>query len=126
LTVHVYTPDLQTWSSVLDRIVAGETQGVAAQSLIVGDQYFYRGQAPLIISEWGGFGFSNYGGPGDNDNEERTERIRQFKREMRSRRIAGDIYTQATSIEEENNGIIEPASGELLVPTGILNSNPIG
>jgi beta-galactosidase/beta-glucuronidase len=126
LTVHVYTPELQTWSSVLDRIVAGETQGVAAQSLIVGDQYFYRGQAPLIISEWGGFGFSNYGGPGDNDNEERTERIRQFKCEMRSRRIAGDIYTQATSIEEENNGIIDPATGELLVPSGILNSNSIG
>ena len=125
LTVHVYTPDLPTWSSVLDRIVAGETQGVAAQSLIVGDQYFYRGQAPLIISEWGGFGFSNYGGPGDNENEERTERIRQFKREMRSRRIAGDIYTQATSIEEENNGIIDPATGELLVPPGILDSNSI-
>jgi beta-galactosidase/beta-glucuronidase len=123
LTVHVYTPDLPTWSSVLDRIVGGETQGVAAQSLIVGDQYFYRGQAPLIISEWGGFGFSNYGGPGEN--EDKTERIRQFKREMRHRRIAGDIYTQATSIEEENNGIIDPASGELLVPPDLLNSSLI-
>jgi beta-galactosidase/beta-glucuronidase len=125
LTVHVYTPDLETWSSVLDRIVAGETQGVAAQSLIVGDQYFYRGQSPLIISEWGGFGFSNYGGPGDDENEDKTQRIRQFKREMRRRRIAGDIYTQATSIEEENNGIIDPASGNLLVPPGLLDSNSI-
>jgi beta-galactosidase/beta-glucuronidase len=123
LTVHVYTPDTGTWSSVLDRLVAGETQGVAAQSLIAGDPYFYHGQAPLIISEWGGFGFSDYGGPGED--EEKTERIRQFKREMRRRRVAGDIYTQATSIEEENNGIIDPASGELLVPPGLLDSNSL-
>ncbi len=30
------------------------------------------------------------------------------------RRVARDIYTQATRIEEENNGIIDSASGELL------------
>lgn len=121
LTVHVYTPDSATWKSVLDRLVAGETKGVAAQPLIVGDPYFYEGQVPLVISEWGGFGFTDYGGPGEND--EKTQRIREFKREMRRRRVAGDIYTQATSIEEETNGIIDPKSGELLVPPGLLNSN---
>jgi hypothetical protein len=42
---------------------------------------------------------------------------------MRRRPIAGDMYTQATSIEEEINGIIDPASGELLVPPGLLDSN---
>ncbi len=52
-------------------------------------------------------------------------RIRAFKREMRKRPIAGDMYTQATSIEEENNGIIDPVSGELLVPAGLLDSNSL-
>ncbi|HEX8287244.1 MAG TPA: hypothetical protein VF556_04575 [Pyrinomonadaceae bacterium] len=123
LSVHVYTPDLAAWRSVLDRLVAGETKDVAAQPLVVGDPYFYQGQAPLVISEWGGFGFTDYGGPGEND--EKTERIRQFKREMRRRPIAGDIYTQATSIEEETNGIIDPPSGELLVPPGLLDSTSL-
>jgi hypothetical protein len=121
LTAHVYTPDEAAWASSLDRLVAGETHGVTAQPLIAGDPYFYHGQAPLVISEWGGFGFTNYGGPGAN--EEKSERIRHFKREMRRRPIAGDMYTQATSIEEETNGIIDPASGELLVPPGLLNSD---
>lgn len=121
LTVHIYTPDTAVWSSVLDRLVEGETQNVAAQPLIVGDPYFYRGQVPLIISEWGGFGFTNYGGP--DENVEKTVRIAQFKKEMRLRQIAGDIYTQATSIEEENNGIIDPASGALLVPDDLLKTS---
>lgn len=120
LTAHVYTPDSAAWSSVLDRLTAGETRGVAAQPLITGDPYFYSGQAPLVISEWGGFGFTDYGGPGEN--EEKTKRIREFKREMRRRRVAGDIYTQATSIEDETNGIIDQSSGELLVPPGVLDS----
>lgn len=123
LSVHVYTPDSAAWASVLDRLVAGETEGVAAQPLIVGDPYFYHGQVPLVISEWGGFGFTDYGGPGDND--EKTKRIREFKREMRRRKVAGDIYTQATSIEEETNGIIDSSSGELHVPPGLLNSNSL-
>jgi beta-galactosidase/beta-glucuronidase len=121
LTAHVYTPDLTQWSSVLDRITSGETNGVAAQPLISGDPYFYKGQVPLVVSEWGGFGFSDYGGPGGA--EEKTNRIRDFKREMKKRRVAGDIYTQATSIEDETNGIIDAATGELLVEPGLLDSN---
>jgi beta-galactosidase/beta-glucuronidase len=123
LTAHVYTSDLAAWSSVLDRITGGETKGVAAQPLITGDPYFYKGQSPLVISEWGGFGFTDYGGPGDA--EEKSQRITDFKREMRRRRVAGDIYTQATSIEEETNGIIDAESGELLVEPGLLDSNSI-
>jgi hypothetical protein len=123
LTAHLYTPNAEEWALSLDRLVAGETRGVTAQPLIVGDPYFYTGQTPLVISEWGGFGFTNYGGP--EANEEKSERIQAFKREMRKRPIAGDMYTQATSIEEENNGIIDPASGELLVPTGLLDSNSL-
>ncbi|HEY8558884.1 MAG TPA: sugar-binding domain-containing protein [Pyrinomonadaceae bacterium] len=123
LTAHVYTPDSGVWASVLDRIIEGETKDVVAQSLITGDPYFYRGQVPLVISEWGGFGFTDYGGPGEA--QAKTETIRNYKREMRRRRVAGDIYTQATSIEDEVNGIIDPASGELLVDPGLLDSNSL-
>jgi beta-galactosidase/beta-glucuronidase len=126
LTAHVYTPDPASWTSSLDRLVAGEFENVTAQPLTVGDPYYYRGQVPLIISEWGGFGFSNYGGPGEENSDARADRIKEFKREMRRRPIAGDVYTQATSIEEENNGIIDPKSGELLVPPGILDSGSSG
>jgi beta-galactosidase/beta-glucuronidase len=123
LTAHIYTPDADAWASALDRLISGDIETVAAQPLTVGDPYFYRGQVPLVISEWGGFGFSNYGGPGEEDSGGRAERIRHFKREMRRRPVAGDVYTQATSIEDENNGIIDAETGELLVPAGILASN---
>ena len=62
-------------------------------------------------------------GPGEE--VEKSKKIREFKREMRRRPIAGDIYTQATSIEEEINGIIDAATGELLVEPGLLDSNPL-
>lgn len=122
LTAHIYTPDLNTWASSLDRLAAGELSGITAQPLIVGDPYFYHGQLPLIISEWGGFGFINYGGP--SETLEKWELIKLFKEELRRRPVAGDIYTQATSIEDEVNGIIDPKSGELLVPAGLLGPQP--
>lgn len=120
LTAHLYTPDLGHWQSLLDRLVAGELVGTAAYPLVVGDPFFYRGQVPLVVSEWGGFGFANYGGPQEAD--ERTERIRLFKQALRERDIAGDIYTQATNIEDERNGLIDPQTGELTVPAGLLHS----
>ncbi|SHJ23979.1 Glycosyl hydrolases family 2, TIM barrel domain [Hymenobacter daecheongensis DSM 21074] len=120
LTAHLYTPDMPHWQNLLDRLVRGEMDGTAAFPLIVGDAFFYRRQKPLIVSEWGGFGFANYGGP--EAGEERTEQIRQFKQELRARPIAGDVYTQATNIEDERNGIIDQHTGELAVPPGLLNS----
>lgn len=120
LTAHLYTPDLDRWQSLLDRLVAGDLDTVAAFPLVVGDPFFYRRQVPLVVSEWGGFGFADYGGP--QSAEERTDRIRQFKKEMRKRSIAGDVYTQATNIEDERNGLIEPHTGELTVPPGLLAS----
>lgn len=120
LTAHLYTPDITQWSSVLDALVDGKLDGVAAYPLVVGDPFFYRKQVPLVVSEWGGFGFANYGGP--KEDNDRTELIRKFKKELRSRPIAGDVYTQATNIEEEQNGLIESATGNLKVPPGLLYS----
>ncbi|GAB3903089.1 hypothetical protein GCM10028803_30910 [Larkinella knui] len=120
LTAHLYTPDLARWRTLLDRLASGDLSGVAAFSLVVGDPFFYRKQVPLVISEWGGFGFADYGGP--TELNDRAERIRQFKHELRQHAIAGDIYTQATNIEDERNGLIDPHTGELSVPAGLLNS----
>jgi hypothetical protein len=120
LTVHSYQTEVDRWRAVLDRLVAGENEGVAVLPLVVGDPFFYGGQVPLVVSEWGGFGFSLYGGPEELGT--RTERIRAFKRELRRRPIAGDVYTQATSIEEETNGLLDPQTGELFVPVGLLAS----
>ncbi len=123
LTVHLYTAELERWKNMLDRLVNGEMKDVAAFPLVVGDPFFYRNHIPLIISEWGGFGFKDYGGPeglGD-----RAEMIRVFKDEMRKRNIAGDVYTQATNIEEERNGIIDFDTGELMVPENILRSRAL-
>lgn len=120
LTAHLYTPELERWKELLDGLVAGKTEGVAAFPLVVGDPFFFRRQVPLLVSEWGGFGFKDYGGP--KDAAERTEQIKLFKAELRKRPIAGDVYTQATNIEEERNGLIDAGTGELKVPAGLLAS----
>ncbi|MCY7350321.1 MAG: glycoside hydrolase family 2 [Cytophagaceae bacterium] len=120
LTAHLYTPDVVRWRDLLDRLSAGQMDGVAAYPLVVGDPFFYRRQVPLVVSEWGGFGFADYGGP--QEGQERTDRIRLFKQELRRRSIAGDVYTQATNIEDERNGLIDPHTGQLTVPPGLLNS----
>ena len=120
LTAHLYTPDISHWKELLDKLVAGQMDGVAAFPLVVGDPFFYRKQLPLVVSEWGGFGFENYGGP--KDSEDRAVSIKAFKEELRKRDIAGDVYTQATNIEDERNGIIDSETGELRVPRGILAS----
>jgi len=120
LTVHLYTPELKRWQEMLDQLVAGQLIGVAAFPLVVGDPFFFRKQVPLIVSEWGGFGFVEYGGPKNDD--ERAVQIRLFKDELRKRPIAGDVYTQATNIEDERNGLIDAKTGELDVPAGLLSS----
>jgi hypothetical protein len=123
LTAHLYTSDFGTWKRLLDRIVNGEMDGVAAETLVVGDPFFYRQQLPIIISEWGGFGFVEYGGPADPEDKE--DLIRRYKMELRKRPIAGDVYTQAISIEEERNGLIQAETGNLLVEELLLNSQTL-
>ncbi len=120
LTAHLYTPDLQKWREMLDGLVSGKLENVAAFPLVVGDPFFFRRQVPLVISEWGGFGFPDYGGP--QDNKAKAEQIRLYKEELRKRPIAGDVYTQATNIEEEQNGLIDADTGALKVPAGLLKS----
>ncbi len=121
LTAHLYTPDLTRWKQLLDDLAGGKLEGVAAFPLVVGDPFFFRNQVPIIVSEWGGFGFADYGGP--NDDAERALQIKLFKKELRIRKIAGDVYTQATNIEDERNGIIDAQTGELKVPENLLNSD---
>jgi hypothetical protein len=123
LTVHSYQTEVDAWAAVLDRLVAGENDTVAVKPLVVGDPFFASGQVPLLVSEWGGFGFNMYGGP--EEIERRVALIQAFKRELRNRPIAGDVYTQATSVEDENNGLIDAATGELRVPAGLLASGPL-
>lgn len=118
LTVHLYTPELDRWKEALQRLCQGELDQVAVNPLVVGDPFFYRRQVPLVISEWGGFGFADYGGPDNPD--DRAERIRLFKQELRKAGLAGDVYTQATDIEDERNGLIEAQTGALKVPPGVL------
>jgi beta-galactosidase/beta-glucuronidase len=120
LTAHVYKSVPAKWSHSLDALVEGRNDDVTSRPLVVGDPFFYAGQIPLLVSEWGGFGFSEYGGP--EENQQKAEQIRGYKAELRRRPIAGDVYTQATSIEDENNGLINAETGTLLVPPGILRS----
>jgi beta-galactosidase/beta-glucuronidase len=120
LTAHLYTPEIGRWKELLQKLVDGELNGVTAYPLVVGDPFFYRKQVPIIVSEWGGFGFVNYGGPQDAD--EQAKQIRLFKEEIRKYPIAGDVYTQATNIEDERNGLIDDHTGELRVPAGLLRS----
>src|SRR5688500_1336780 len=105
---------------MLDKLMRGETEDVAAQPLVVGDPFFLRGHVPIVISEWGGFGFPDYGGP--DDFAERARRITAFKKELRSRNFSGDVYTQATDVEEEQNGLLDAKTGALRVPAGLLAS----
>jgi hypothetical protein len=123
LTAHLYTSDIELWKSLLKRLVDGDLNEVAAFPLVVGDPFFYRKQVPLLVSEWGGFGFVNYGGP--HDANEQAELIRQFKQELRKLPIAGDVYTQATNIEDERNGLIDDRNAYLRVPEKILQSTQV-
>jgi beta-galactosidase/beta-glucuronidase len=120
LTAHFYTPDLTHWGKLLDDFTAGKLDTIAAFPLVVGDPFFYRKQVPLLVSEWGGFGFADYGGP--NSDTERASQIVLFKQELRKRSICGDVYTQATNIEDERNGLIDFETGTLNVPAGLLST----
>ncbi len=83
LTAHVYRADLERWKDKVDRLSVGDIEATSPPQLVVGDPFFYSGQMPLVISEWGGFGFSGYGGPEAFD--ERAATIRGYKAALRER-----------------------------------------
>jgi beta-galactosidase/beta-glucuronidase len=120
LTAHVYQNTLEGWERSLDRLCAGDPT-VTAEALVVGDPFFYEGQLPIIVSEWGGFGWEGYGGPVDP--EDRAAQIKAYKRALRARPIAGDVYTQATNVEDERNGLLDTQTGVLFVSEGILRTS---
>jgi hypothetical protein len=120
LTAHLYTPDPEVWTSSLAGLTRGDMRTFTFKPLVVGDPFFYQGQLPIIMSEWGGFGFPDYGGP--EALAARAVKIRAFKEELRRYPVAGDVYTQAVGIEEEQNGLISAADGQLLVEPGLLGS----
>jgi hypothetical protein len=119
LTAHIYQSTSGAWERDLDRLCVGDSQ-VTHEHLVVGDPFFYSGQTPLVVSEWGGFGFESYGGPTAPD--VRAAQITAYKRALRARPIAGDVYTQATNIEDERNGLMDSETGTLFVPPGLLAS----
>ncbi len=122
LTAHIYSTDVHAWERSLDALCRGDTT-VTAEALVVGDPFFYEGQVPLVVSEWGGFGWEGYGGPADP--KARADQILAYKQALRQRPIAGDVYTQATNVEEERNGLLDAVTGELFVPEGILRSEQL-
>jgi hypothetical protein len=60
-------PTSRDGKSCPDKLEQGQTDGAAAEPLVVGDPFFLRGQVPVVIREWGGFDFSDYGGPKDSE-----------------------------------------------------------
>ncbi|RZJ20207.1 MAG: glycoside hydrolase family 2 [Acinetobacter sp.] len=119
-TIHIYTSEFDEWRKRLKALEAGNIEGIAAFPLTVGDPFFFRKQVPIIISEWGGFGFVDYDGP--QEDVDRAEKIKTYKQELSRYAIAGDVYTQATNIEDEKNGLIDFGTGQLKVPEGLLSS----
>jgi len=73
---------------LLDELVSGQLNGVAAFLLVAGDQLFYRKQVPKVVSEWGGFGFANYAGPSDDGI--RAQQIKLHKQALRKHPMTGD------------------------------------
>ncbi|MCK6548336.1 glycoside hydrolase family 2 [Myxococcota bacterium] len=122
LTVHLYTANLADWTASLDALVAGALTEIAGRALVVDDRPATVAPAPIVVSEWGGFGFAWYGGPAED--AKRADLIRAFKRALHTRAIAGDVYTQAIDVEDEKNGILDAATGALRLPEGALGPEP--
>ncbi|WP_046375411.1 glycoside hydrolase family 2 [Spirosoma radiotolerans] len=115
LTAHVHTSDPDQWRTILNRLETGEFVQVANHPLVVGDPFFYRRQVPLIVSEWGGFVYNNW----PTHSASYADQIRWFKQVLRQHTFAGDIYRPAI----DSNGLIDPQTGALTVPAGLLESS---
>ena len=66
---------------------------------------------------------ANNGDPCDDGSQ--AQQIKLYKQALRKHHMTGDVDTQATIIEDEQNGLIDAASGESKVPAGLLHSNNV-
>ena len=57
LTAHLYTPDIERWKHLLDEIVNGKMEGVAAFPLVVGDPFFLPETSATGYQRMGRFWF---------------------------------------------------------------------
>lgn len=119
LTAHLRTSDTEQWRAWLERLEAGEFQRVSNHPLVVGDPFFYRRQVPLLVSEWGGFSIDE----GSDESEHYADKIRRFKQILRQHTLAGDVYSQAIDNGGKGNALIDPQTGVLAVPAGLLQSS---
>ena len=55
LTAHLYTPDADRWRELLDKLVAGQLNGVAAFPLVVGDPFFLSSPGAVAGNRMGWF-----------------------------------------------------------------------
>ncbi len=61
--------------------------------------FFYRKQVSPLVSECNGFGSANYSKPTHDASQAQQSKLK--KQALKKRPIAGDVYTQATNIEDE-------------------------
>lgn len=132
LTLHIYTNKFENWQHDLDNIASLAAPGnprfkkLTGKTAVVGDDYTYQGELPIVISEWGGFG-AIYGGPAAE--QEKFNLIRRYKTALRKAEtyIAGDCYTQLGDVENETNGLLDKELNRLkdenfmLGSTGLLS-----
>ncbi len=124
LTAHLYTPDLARWQELLDRLVDGRTGWRGRFPAGGGRSVFLPPPGAADCQRMGRFWLCQLRRP-PGCRRTAPNRSELFKQELRKRPIAGDVYTQATNIEDEKNGIIDAGTGELKVPAGILASKPV-
>ena len=121
LTAHLYTPDLGRWRELLDRLIGGELAGHGGVPAGGGRPVFLPRPAPAAGERVGRLRLLGLRRPGRMPRPAPTASATSSA-SCALRPIAGDVYTQATNIEDERNGLIGFHSGELEVPAGLLRS----
>ncbi len=127
LTLHIYDNNLEKWQKDLQNIASlaapdsPRFKQLTGKPPVIGNDYTYKSELPVIISEWGGFG-SLYGGPAAE--QEKFGQIRRYKEVLHQAQppIAGDCYTQLGDVENETNGLLDKELDRLEDPQFIRAS----
>lgn len=133
-TLHIYANNFENWRLDLENISGlaatdnARFRKLAGKSAVIGDNYVYKAEIPLMVSEWGGFG-ALYGGPAGE--LAKFSQIRQYKTLLHNSEpaIFGDCYTQLGDVEKETNGLLDKQLLRLADPqfiaasTGLLGQN---